>query len=268
MDVTSLGFRTDLALLELGGSELEDRGEHIVVRTAHNPTFWWGNFILLARAPADQAAADASIELFAAAFPAAAHVAIGVDGASGTAEDLAGFRAHGMEPDVACVMTAAAVHEPPRPNRAASYRALSSDDDWAQSVELAMATNTEYEPGYHRPFAERKAATSRALVEAGHGGWFGAFVDGRLRSQMGLLAAGPRLARFQAVETHPEFRGQGLAGTLVQEVSRYGFADLGAETLVMVADPGYLAIQVYRSVGFTDGETQLQVTRPPAGTKT
>lgn len=41
MEVRSLGYRTDLALLRLGGSEFEDRGDHLVVRTPHNPTFWW-----------------------------------------------------------------------------------------------------------------------------------------------------------------------------------------------------------------------------------
>jgi hypothetical protein len=32
----------------------------------------------------------------------------------------------------------------------------------------------------------------------------------------------------------------------------------------MVADPDYLAIRVYRSVGFADSERQLQVERKPA----
>ena len=100
---------------------------------------------------------------------------------------------------------------------------------------------------------------------AGHGAWFGAFVDGRLLSQMGLVAASPGLARFQSVETHPDARGQGLAGTLVDHVSRYGFGELGATTLVMVADPDYSAIRLYRSVGFSDGESQLQAEKPPAG---
>jgi ribosomal protein S18 acetylase RimI-like enzyme len=267
VDVTSLAYRTDLALLEQGGSRLEDRGDHLVVRSPHNPTFWWGNFLLLERAPADQTAAEEWLTRFAEAFPDAEHVAIGVDGADGTAEDLAPFQAAGLEPDVATVMTASSVHEPPRPNRAATYRPLESDDDWSQSVDLQMASDTDYEPVYHRRFVQRKAATNRALVEAGHGGWFGAFVEGRLRSQMGLVAASPGLARFQSVETHPDARGQGLAGTLVHYVSTYGLDELGATTLVMVADPEYLAIRIYRSVGFTDGESQLQVARPPAGTK-
>ena len=82
---------------------------------------------------------------------------------------------------------------------------------------------------------------------------------------MGLVAASPGLARFQSVETHPDARGRGLAGTLVHHVSRYGFGELGATTLVMVADPDYSAIRLYRSVGFSDSESQLQAEKPPAG---
>ena len=49
----------------------------------------------------------------------------------------------------------------------------------------------------------------------------------------------------------------------MHQISRFGFADLGAETLVMVADPEYLAISVYRSVGFADTEVQIGVERKP-----
>ena len=80
---------------------------------------------------------------------------------------------------------------------------------------------------------------------------------------MGLFRASPGLARFQDVKTHPDARGRGLAGTLVHRVSRYGFEELDATTLVMVADPDYLAIRVYRAVGFADTETQLQAERKP-----
>jgi hypothetical protein len=50
----------------------------------------------------------------------------------------------------------------------------------------------------------------------------------------------------------------------VHAISRFGFADLEAETLVMVADPAYLAIRVYRSVGFADTEVQIGVEKKPA----
>jgi predicted GNAT family acetyltransferase len=80
---------------------------------------------------------------------------------------------------------------------------------------------------------------------------------------MGLVDAGDRLARFQSVETHPGHRGQGIAGTLVHRVAAYGFDEIGARTLVMVADPDYLAIRVYRSVGFADTETQTLLEQRP-----
>ena len=81
---------------------------------------------------------------------------------------------------------------------------------------------------------------------------------------MGLAKAGPGLARFRLVETDPAYRGRGLAGTLVHHVSEYGFGELGATTLVMVADPDYVAVRIYRSVGFDDTETQLQADRGPS----
>jgi predicted GNAT family acetyltransferase len=87
--------------------------------------------------------------------------------------------------------------------------------------------------------------------------------DGGLVTQLGLVTASPGLARFQSVETHPDVRGRGLAGTLVHHASRYGFGGLGAQTLVMVADPEYVAIRVYRSVGFAVSENQLGVQRRP-----
>jgi hypothetical protein len=32
----------------------------------------------------------------------------------------------------------------------------------------------------------------------------------------------------------------------------------------MVADPEYLAIRLYRALGFSDGETQVGLSKPPA----
>lgn len=263
MRVTSLGFQTDLALLAHGGSEVHDRGGYLVVRTPRNPTFWWGNFLLLPGVPPpDQA--TGWLETFTREFPDAAHRAIGFDGKAGRVDDLAGFAAAGMDVEGSTVMTADRVHEPPRPNRDAVYRALAGDDDWHQQAELSVACRDDSfdEEGY-RNFATKRAATMRDLTEAGHGGWFGAFVDGRLLSAMGLFATETGLARFQSVETHPDARGRGLAGTLVHHASAHGFAEYGARTLVMVADPDYAAIRLYRSVGFADTETQLQADRRP-----
>lgn len=262
MQITSLGYQTDLALLDLGGSQVDDKGDHLVIRSPHNPTHWWGNFLLLP-GPPPRAQAIGWIETFASEFGRASHIALGFDGIDGTVDDLAGFADAGLKAEASAVMTAREVNEPRRPQRDADYRALTSDADWSQRVELRLACMDDgHDPVSFRDFAQTQSDTMRGLTEAGHGTWFGAFAGGRLLSTMGLFRAGPGLARFQAVETHPAARGRGLAGTLVQYVSRYGFDQLGAHTLVMVADPTYLAIRVYRSLGFAETEAQLQAERP------
>jgi ribosomal protein S18 acetylase RimI-like enzyme len=233
MDIASLAFRTDLAMLEHSGSSVEDRGTHLVVRTPDNPTYWWGNFLLLHQPPADADAAREWLATFESEFTTARHRTFGVDGQDGSRDDLAPFAELGLTLDVSTVMTATSVHEPPRPNTIATYRRLETDADWQQQIEMTMAGEDE---GYE---------------------------DERLLASMGLFTASPGLARFQSVKTHPDARGRGLAGTLVHRVSRYGFDELGAQTLVMVADPDYLAIRIYRSVGFADTERQLQAERKP-----
>jgi hypothetical protein len=86
MEVTSLGFRTDLMVLALGGSTVEQHERHVVVRTPENPTYWWGNFVLFA-APVGRDEVAARLAVFAAAFPGAAHVAWGIDSRDGAVGD-------------------------------------------------------------------------------------------------------------------------------------------------------------------------------------
>ena len=113
-------------------------------------------------------------------------------------------------------------------------------------------------------FATRRGEAHRRNIENGHGQWFGAFLDGRLVASLGIFTSADGLARYQEVKTHPEARGQGLAGTLVHAAGRHALDEMGAETLVIVADPDYLAIRIYRSVGFDDTETQLGASRARA----
>ncbi|HEU5456546.1 MAG TPA: GNAT family N-acetyltransferase [Nocardioides sp.] len=259
MELRSLAWRTDLALLQAAGSEVEDRGDHLVVRTPANPGFYWGNYLLL-DAPAGPDEVPEWLRAFERVFPEAGHRTFGVDGADGSVDDLAPFRAAGMGVEASTVMTAQAVHEPAHPNTEATIRTLTTDEDWAQQVELAL-TDPELQGG--RVFATRRAAAERRLVEQELGQWFGAFLDGGLAASLGLFVASEGLARYQGVMTHPELRGRGLCGTLVHHAGRFGFDELGVDTLVMVADPDYLAIRIYRSVGFTGSETQLQAMRVP-----
>lgn len=254
-----LGWRTDLALRELSGSTVEDRGDHLVVRTPGNPTYHWGNFLLLREPPA-AGAVPGWLEAFERELPGAAHRTFGVETARGGLGDLDGFRQAGLGVEASAVMTAREVNPPPHPHPGATIRPLASDEDWVQQVALAL---TDEDLVGAEEFAHRRARAERRLVEDGHGQWFGAFLEGLLVSSLGVFEAAPGLVRYQGVHTHPAFRGRGLCGTLVHHAGRYALDELGAHTLVIVADPEYTAIRVYRSVGFEQTETQLQAARTP-----
>ena len=233
---------------------------YLVIRSPDNPAFWWGNFLLLA-APPEPGSAASWLATFGAEFPEAKHVALGVDSTTPEVLVPADFLDAGLLPERASVMIAARVREPDWLNHDAEVRALVSDDDWVQSVELSIRCAED--ETVDRDFLDRRAAARRSVTEQGHGAWFGAFHDGRLVAQLGLFGTDVGLARFQSVETDPAARRRGLAGTLLWHAGRYGLETLGAKILVIVADPAAEAIRLYRSVGFTDAETQLSLQRSP-----
>ncbi len=263
MPARSLGFRTDLALLLYAGSEVEDCGSHLVVRTRENPAYFWGNFVLLKQPPAPGSGSH-WLASFVRAFPKAQHRAFGVDVDRGAAEDLSALVDAGLRPQVSSVMTARAVSDPPHPNHEVEVRPLRSNHDWSQRVDLTAAVNSHLPTDEFRKFAMRKAETERSLVDEGRGAWLGAFAAVRLICSLGLFAVGDGLGRFQSVETHPDARRQGVAGTLVHAASRHGLETMGLRSLVMVADPQYSAIRIYRALGFRDSERQLKGHRLPA----
>lgn len=260
MDVRSLGFRTELQLLRLGGSQVEDRGDHLVVRTPDNPTYRWGNFLLVSRPPtADEI--DGWVATSRREMPYAGHAALGIDRPG--LGDLGPLRAAGWSVDAPVAMTASDVRPPARPPGHAELRPLESDDDWVQQVDLSLAGEEEH---LTRDFLERRHRSYRDMVEAGAGRWWGAWVEGRLVSSMGIYRvpeADGALARFQNVKTHPDHRRQGLAGALVHAAGRDALDRMGAHELVMVAEPEDDAIRVYRAAGFVAGGAHAEATLFP-----
>lgn len=258
MHVSSLGFRTDLALLTASGSVVEDRGTHLVVRSPDNPSYFWGNFILLARPPALGGEREV-VGAFQTEFPEADHVSIGIDTADLTDDSRAAFEAAGLTVDVATVLTASSL-TPPR-DVEAEVRPLAGDEEWEARARLSQQLYPQTSEDAFMTFARQKNTQERRLVDAGRGARFGAFVDGRLVSTAGIFVTEEGVARFQSVETHPEHRRRGLAAAVVHGAGWHGLDHLGVRTLVIVADTDGEAIGVYRRLGFEDLERQLMMER-------
>ena len=261
-NVRSLGYRTTLSLLEQAGSTVDDRGDHVLVSTESNPDFWWGNFMLLH----DRPSADQALEWvarFEEELPWAAHRAFGLDDPHAPGGALSAFAQLGYQVERSTVMTAEFPPNTGYSSLRTVQRLLIGDHDWEQHLALSLQVYPEPAGGPASDFARKRAMARRRLVEAGAGLWVGAFVDGQLVSQLGILKAGPGLARYQDVETHPDCRRRGLAGALVGFAGRLMLRSSGVSTLVMVADPDDEAIRLYRSLGFNETEHQIEASHPP-----
>ena len=259
MSDLSPGWATDLAVLELSGSTVDDLGEHLVFRTPSNPQYHWGNCLFVtAREGVDDA--QRWVRTFHATFPTATWVAIGL---TQMPQDEGAWAAQGVALELDEVLTMQTVpRQAPKPD-GYSVRRLEGDD-WEQSVARAMRENArlgEYEATTHEEFVRARVNARRDLSEREVAAYFGAFADDVLIADLGIVRCGST-ARFQAVGTDEDHRRRGLASHLLGVAARWS-ADHGCEQWVIVTEVTNAAGRVYRSVGFEPDVGNAQAYRPP-----
>lgn len=247
------GWRTDLILYQ-HGSLLTEREDCIVVRTPGNPTFYWGNFLLLPRAPADAGLAhwQARFEQEIGSLqPESRHLAFGINAAP-SGEALPAWQAAGFE----CIETSVLrlrpgqLLAPQRPPRGAvRFAQLDLERDIEAVVALQCAEDQGFEPAGYATFRRRQMQRYAAMARAGCGAWFGVWCDGVLAADCGLIRDAA-LGRFQHVSTHPAYRRRGLCSLLVNAVSAWGFDRWRLAEIVMCADPHDVAIGLYEALGY------------------
>jgi len=261
MVIQSLGYRTDLFFPRFDG-EVIDRGNYTVIRTPSNPTFYWGNFLLFATPPA-LGDVERWRSLFAREIgvpPTVRHFAFGWDGTAGETGEIAPFLAAGFGLDETVVLTARGVQRPDKYNEEVEVRVLTEDWEWEAALMNHIACrDPEHEETGYVLYSARKMDRYRAMVRAGSGTWFGAFLGDRLAGDLGIFLE-DGVGRFQSVGTHPDFRRRGVCGALVHQAALFALGNMGVRILVMVADADYHAARIYESVGFTPSERQVGVT--------
>jgi GNAT superfamily N-acetyltransferase len=259
MKLRSLGYQTDLIFPAFDGV-IVDRGDYLVIRSPLNPTFYWGNFLLFARPP-QEGDFDRWRQAFVreiGAAPEVQHQAFGWDSPEGDTGIIDPFLRAGFSASNDVVLTASAPHSPAMPSSVIRIQLLSSASDWAQVIDLqVLCREPEHEEAAYREFRQRAMDRYRRMEAAGLGHWYGAFVGDRLVANMGVFHNGRSLGRYQSVETDPEFRRQGIAGTLVYETGRQAISSHGLHTLVIIAEEGSAPARLYQSVGFTPAEKSM-----------
>jgi ribosomal protein S18 acetylase RimI-like enzyme len=264
MKLKSLGYRTDLIFAAFDG-EVRDRGDYLVIRTPTNLTFYWGNFLLF-DSPPGEGDFERWRQLFAkeiGSAPETKHQVFGWDSVGGEAGIVQPFLEAGFRVSSSVVLSCQEPHRPAIPNQEVSIRPLEDDSDWEEAVELQVrCRDEEFEEGEYREFRVQQMKRYQHMVDAGLGHWYGAFADQRLVADLGIFHDGG-LGRYQHVETHPDFRRCGIAGTLVYEASRHAIAAYDLHALVIVAEQDSPAARLYGSLGFQQTEVQLGLERWP-----
>ncbi len=182
------GWATDLAVLRHMGAVIEDRQDHLLVRSPQNPAFHWGNFILVTDV---EAVSDAGrwLTTFEAAFPTADWVAIGL--ARGP-DDEGAWVSRGLELELDDVLTTDDLPwQTPLPD-GYTVRRLTGGD-WAQMLARSVAENGrtgEQEPGSFERFNRAQVRARRALSDGNAGAFFGAFAGEVLVSELGIVRCG------------------------------------------------------------------------------
>lgn len=254
------GWETDLAVLRLSGSTIDDRGDHLLVRTPDNRDFHWGNFVFVTD---EKRVDDAArwVDTFRAALPEVTWTAIGL---IRPPDDPDGWTEQGLDLELDEVLT---THSLPRQTPLAVGYAVRrlSGGDWAQSVARSVAENDrtrEHDPESFARFARGRVDARRALSERGIAAFFGAFADEVLVADLGIVRCGTT-ARYQSVGTDEEHRRRGLAAHLLGVAARWS-ADRGCDRWVIITEATNPAGRVYRGVGFRPDTVNAQAYRAPA----
>jgi GNAT superfamily N-acetyltransferase len=252
-----LGWHTDLAVLRLTGSTVEERQDHLRVRTPSNPLYYWGNFVLVTD-PGQVDEPRRWLELFERELPDADHRAIGL---VAQPHDLDAWRALDLELDHDDVLSTGHCPEPTDVPAGYLVKQLTDAIEWEQSTGLRIG---ELAPDNHRESQfERNVTEARiAMSEGGQVAWFGAFQGDRLVAELGIVDCGEGVARYQAVVTATEHRRRGLAGHLLGVAATWA-AERGARTWVIVAEDGSDASRLYRRRGFEPAAKGTRAQRKP-----
>lgn len=256
----SVGLQTDLELLATRGT-VTDRDDYTVVATPDDPTYFFGNLLVLPAAPQVGEVAYWTRKFTAELGDAAIrHVALrwdGISGAEGAREELEGA---GFTIDTSVVLTAPRISAP---STLFEIRPLAVREMQA-TAELAFAIGDHHDETM-RTFLARRAAWQQELVGTGRAMWWGAFdqIAGRstLVGSLGLVALGAR-ARYQDVQTASTHRQRGIASALLVAAANALLPSI--TQLVIVAERESAARRVYERAGFVAMETVVSACRYPA----
>lgn len=260
MKVHSLGLRTDLAI-HLREGLIEQRPDHLVLRTPDNPDFYGGNALIIPSLDD----LETWERRFVESFPNALHRAFSVDNHEGLPGDAALEDAHARGYTVRRLTVLTASPESLRtiaPPDGHELRPF-THEDWTS--QLALMRQIDAESGLfgeaHERYLAAYVASRQRWSRSGTGSFWGVFDGSTLIASAGLFFC-DGLGRYQDVVTAPHARRRGAASALVSALGRDAF-DRGCHTVALVSVDASDAHRLYMNLGFEVREHFTDLMRTP-----
>ena len=243
----SPGWKTDLDILALGGSEIQTFDDHLVVSTPTNPEYHWGNCLLVL----DPTSVDMSekwVERYRSVFPSNDWIAIGLPQMPA---NVAAWEEQGITLEQLDVLSTNSL--PKSQPLPVGYTSRHFDEqDWetlTQRQISSLLAEGGYEPAATEEFAIKTNVSRKGLCYSGDAAWFGAYLGDELVASLGIVRSGTT-ARYQSVETSEAHRRKGLASHLLGLAASWS-QEQGCESWVIVTEERNSAGRIYRRAGFT-----------------
>lgn len=257
---TSAILSTDLNLLP-EDTVWRNGANAIYVRTPTAPNFFWGNYMIVLQSSSKRTAAQL-LEDFQQNFDCE-HIAIAWDGEAKPARaTIDSFVQSGFEIEHCCGMSYAQASLPEITTDTTIVRSIDSDKDWQRVVSLQQLMLGEDASTADRQLTVQRFRRFRKLVSQGNGFWLGVFCDEELIADLGLFAFNG-VARFQQIETHPEFRRRGHCTSLVVSALHKARQDFGPIDFALEAEANSAAMVLYQKLGFETKETLVSAFKAP-----
>lgn len=135
-----------------------------------------------------------------------------------------------------------------------TVKVLENDDDWQQAIENQFLCREIFD-GKSEYIVSRMNA-SRKAAENGHGQWMGVFDKEKLVCDLGIYWTNG-FCRFQAVGTHPDYRGKGIARYLVIEAVKNVAERRPDSVFIIMTGLGDRPQKIYEKCGFYPVSTHV-----------
>ena len=243
--------QTDLHLTSMHG-HVEVIDGMTIARVPDNPGYRWGNCLHLPHAPTADSLDDyiqRARDLFADQ-PQSTHVQLRWDG-DAIEDDLKEHAAtKGLRYENGRAMHATELTHVQIPG--IEIRPLDIEHSWDDIVALNIACDPEEIDGTpdYVAFKQGLRRAWQAWAATGTTRWWGAFINGQLVGQAGMVQCPNQRGRYQSVETHPDARRQGVCPALVSHIGNHALQEEGCTQLLLGANPNGLAVHIYARLGF------------------